>query len=163
MKKYDDGIKLYEIFHDNTWEEIYELDFLWPTPARKLGKALAIAYRSDKWHPGTFTDYIHRHDKPYPTVWVQGNYSDENKELPFPKKPFAILGYALDMEYKNIDGEVLSVSWLEKDKGKKTPTKKLPLLAALSNGLLVIIPQDKNPAMVFKGKGITVTSHGIEG
>lgn len=160
---------IYELFYDRDPDQDIFINVDWPDDQILVGRATAIGYRSDKWNEGVMTDYIHRHDKPYPRVLMQRPFDDHgnesladmmqqrrtNKPLKPPRDPvFAQLGHALDVEFIR-DGIVQQMDWKEDD--------ELPILAAdLTRNILVICPMDGGYPVLLTSPIMKITSGGIE-
>ena len=158
----DKAIELYEDFYARNWSEIFELDYTWPEQAVEMGEATAIAYSSDKWNEGKWVDYIHHHKSPLPKLYGQPKAGEASVKLKTPSGMLAILGYALELEYKAKDGKIYHIDWERTPSGSKRKRSDLPLLASARKGLLVVIPKSGKDTLVIKGGKMHVTSRGIE-
>lgn len=135
----------------------FDLPITWPTKAGNWAKATRIGYRSNKFD-GIWRDYTHKHDLSLPNIVVQwGPHMWKRGQVPIylPRpQSFAILGFVLDLEYKNRRGEPDHWDW------KEEPF--LPFLCGdPATHDLVIVPQCGGYPMVLQGRDLTIEPEGI--
>jgi len=178
----DAAMDRYEIFHDKTPIRVAELDHDVPTEWVRVGDALGVMYRTDKWKSdGTDEDYKHLHDagddKPYPVakgvrfyepaaeaprsrVGRQRRSSARGQRLPVARpKAIALLGYCLGVFIRrDDDGETYEVN-----------PRGCYLFSSPSGNLLLLYSPQKQPdgssgfLGAMAGGKLRVLKDGIDG
>lgn len=157
---FDRGCRRYNIFHDFDPRKSGPMPSLEiPSVAYCIGDAVDVLYRSDKWHPGKFENYIHEHD-PGVKVYVpkQPDASFTPKRVPaFIQRcrTLVLIGECLGFGFEDVeDGEVMEA----------TPgTPRPQLYCTPDSHALLVVHNKRTVDAIFWGGKLRVTAHGIEG
>jgi len=131
----------------------------WPEVQGFVGQATRIGYWSDKFDK-EWREYSHVHRRPLPRVVSEFSAGDK-KQKPLWKMPrppvFTFLAQALDLEFKDHNGDIGFYDW--KEKGKRN----LPIIGWYEpRRILIIQPLNGDPPILLSSRILTVTERGIE-
>jgi len=96
-------VELFREFHSREADHVLEIPTVWSSPGERIGEALLIVYRSDKWGDGVH-DYIHFFEST-PAVY-QMKRGEELGEVP---KEVAFLGGLVELQILTPDNRVIDL------------------------------------------------------
>lgn len=145
-RKLAKAVSNYEMWHQRRAKKITKASFSFPGHVSKIGRAIEILYRSDKFETdGKFYDYSHTFDS-RPFVYGQDGSSDEDAvsgELSLP-----LLG---------------TVKWLliKTASGEETLTFPRGTILSCSSDRKTVIILNKGDPLFVRGGKMVVTKRGI--
>jgi hypothetical protein len=160
------GVKMYETFHAREPRRVgaFPRSFELPDQVLVVGKAIHVAYRSDKRDPETGVipprpiDYIHEHEAGV----VVGLCEDEG----YPGTVRALPGKIRDVDALVFLGQCLEFKWKGRDEEVLAEGRRpMPLLFSTPSGkALVVVTHDKRrPMAVIWGGKLRIEWRGIVG